>query len=327
MHEFSRPVVGYEPLVSVIIPTYNGERYISETLKSVVEQTYPNLEIIVVDDASTDGTLEALKPFIRQIKLVERKVNGGVAAARNTGIKASSGDIVALLDQDDLWLPERLSKGVEAFFAKPGAGLVAVNTFIENEMTGDRARCWKRVVRTGDRVTKRLLAENFICSAGVLISRRALDEVGLFDEAFYGADDYDMWYRIARHFDFVILEEPLAVWRYRPSSLSSDTRRMLKDVIYFYDKVLEVEERPEERRIAAGRRSELMFKLGLVQSLQGDDAAARKTFKALRITGAPSLEASLAIGIHSVSPALFRTLRRFRSHRKPPVPVELELVI
>ncbi|MCL5291942.1 MAG: glycosyltransferase [Actinobacteria bacterium] len=315
----------FEPLVSAIIPVYNGAAYICETLESVLSQTYPKLEVVVVNDASTDESAGLLHQYGERITYIERPVNRGVAASRNAGVAASHGDLVAFLDQDDLWLPERISRGVEAFFANPKAGLVAANTYVQEGE--NRIACWRRVVRTGDRITKRLLADNFICSAGAMVSRRALDEVGFFDESFYGADDFDLWYRIAGKFEVVLIDEPLAVWKRRPSSLSSNTERMLKDIVNVYNKILSVEENDEEREIAAHRRLELLFKLGIVQSLSGDDGAARETFRQVAELGAPSFEAGLAIRLHAISPALFRFARSFRAGRGPELPIDIELVV
>lgn len=297
------------PLVSAIIPTHNAAAFIGETLESIFAQTYPNLEVIVVNDASTDETASVLKPYRGRITYIERPRRQGPAAARNTAIAASSGDIVAFIDSDDLWLPERVSKGADAFIANPQAGLVATNVFVQDERTGNRRPCWKSVKRTGDRPTKRLLIENFICTSGTMVSRRALDEVGAFDESFAGAEDYELWYRIATRFDIELIEEPLVVWRYRPASLSSDPRRMLEHVVRFYEKVLATEEHAEERGVADRRRGEVLFKLGVANSLAGDEKAARVTFEKLAKVKAPSVEASLAIKIHRLSPSLFKVLR------------------
>ncbi|MCL4499637.1 MAG: glycosyltransferase [Chloroflexi bacterium] len=315
------------PLVSTVIPVYNGASYIEEALRSVFGQTYPNIEVIVVDDASTDETPSILKKHESRVTVVRRPANGGVSSCRNVGITASRGDLIAFLDSDDLWLPDHVARGAEAFFGHREVGLVAVNTLVENERAGTRSVIWTKVVRTGAPVTERLLRENFICTSSAMASRRALDVVGLFDEAFPAAEDYDLWYRIARHFEVVVVEEPLTVWRYRSSSFSSDSGRMIENVIHFYDKVLSIEESEEERAIAAERRLRCLFKLGIAQSLAGNDSAAKETFAKVVAEGAPSLEARIAIALHAVSPALFKVVRRLRGGRGTDVLAGMELVI
>ena len=110
-------------LVSVIIPVFNGERYLAEAIESALAQTYRPIEIVVVDDGSTDGTAEAVKPFIPPVRYVHQP-NGGTGAARNRGIEEARGDFFAFLDADDLWQPEKLALQMAAFEADPKADIV-----------------------------------------------------------------------------------------------------------------------------------------------------------------------------------------------------------
>src|SRR6266508_897311 len=109
-------------LVSVVIPNYNCGRFLEETLESVFAQAYPAVEVIVVDDGSTDDSLQVLEKYAGRVNVI-RQANQGVSAARNAGIRASHGELVALLDADDLWHPDKLAKQV-ALFANPAVGLV-----------------------------------------------------------------------------------------------------------------------------------------------------------------------------------------------------------
>ena len=112
-----------EPLVSVIIPTYNSSQYIKEAIDSVLAQTYKNFEIIVIDDGSTDNTKEVLAPYLSVIKYIYKN-NGGPASARNRGIKEANGEFVAFLDADDVWKPDRLARGVDILDQRPEVGLI-----------------------------------------------------------------------------------------------------------------------------------------------------------------------------------------------------------
>ena len=124
------------PTVSVVIPTYNYGRYICETIDSALAQTYKPLEVIVVDDGSTDDTRERLAAYSDRIRYILQK-NSGPAAARNTGIVAAQGEFVALLDSDDLWLPEKVERQVALYLREQDAGIVATQRFAIDE-TGQR---------------------------------------------------------------------------------------------------------------------------------------------------------------------------------------------
>ncbi|MCL4499638.1 MAG: glycosyltransferase family 2 protein, partial [Chloroflexi bacterium] len=138
-------VASQGPLVSVIIPFYNGEVYISEALDSALHQTYRNVEIIVVDDASTVDPKPRLASYGDRIFYIRRSSNGGVAASRNTGIRASHGEFIAFLDQDDLWLPERLARSVDELRNAPELGMVVTNTLIQDERRGVRTPHWRSI--------------------------------------------------------------------------------------------------------------------------------------------------------------------------------------
>jgi glycosyltransferase involved in cell wall biosynthesis len=112
-----------EPLVSVVIAAYNGAQYLPEAIDSALAQTYPKVEVIVVDDGSTDSTAEVVGAYGARVRYLYQQ-NAGTAAARNTGIQSAQGELIALLDQDDRWLPEKLARQVPLFFDEPRVGLV-----------------------------------------------------------------------------------------------------------------------------------------------------------------------------------------------------------
>ena len=117
------------PLVSCVVAVFNGERYLAESLQSVLAQTYPRLELIVVDDGSIDGTAQVIADFGRRVRCI-RETNSGLAAARNRGIAAASGDFLAFLDADDVWLPDKIARQMERFRTRPA--LEVSVTFIQN---------------------------------------------------------------------------------------------------------------------------------------------------------------------------------------------------
>ncbi|MEM7066397.1 MAG: glycosyltransferase [Cyanobacteria bacterium P01_B01_bin.77] len=200
------------PLISVVIPAYNCQTTIKNTLMSVFEQTYSTLEIIVIDDGSTDATLDILKTLDDDRLTVLTQANAGVSASRNCGIRHASGEFVALLDSDDLWLPNKLADQLEA---------------LQNESQAAVAYSWTdyideagEFVRKGyychfqGKVHRQLLLGSFLESgSNPLIRRRALEAVGGFDESLRTCEDWDLWIRLSLYYSFVVV--PMVHVKYR----------------------------------------------------------------------------------------------------------------
>jgi glycosyltransferase involved in cell wall biosynthesis len=200
-----------EPRVSVIVPAYNMAEYTVETIESLRAQTYPDVEIIVVDDGSTDGTAMALERFGDSIIRL-RQENRGACAARNRGFRASTGELVAFLDCDDLYHPEKVERFVAWFRDHPGVGMVYSPEYLidENgEIVGENR---PRRPHSGE-VFSRLLRRNFVGSSTPIVRREALDEVGLWDEAIFTTADWDLWLRIARRCLVGYIDDPLSYSR------------------------------------------------------------------------------------------------------------------
>lgn len=213
-------------MVSVIIPTYNRERYICEALESVFAQTYPEFEVIVVDDGSTDNTEEALKSYLDRIKYIY-KSNGGPASARNAGMKASKGKYVAFLDSDDLWLPNKLQLQVTFLEAHPDYAMVVS----DYDFIGERKVKYLKKPRVSFECTLLdLLDGNRIATATAMIRREVFDTIGLFDEdpAIIALEDYGMWLRVAQLSKIAYLHAPLAKYRMHPSNISKDISLLLE---------------------------------------------------------------------------------------------------
>jgi len=217
-----------EPLVSVVIATWNTGRYLPETLDSALSQTWPRTEIIVVDDGSTDDTAARIEPYRSRIRYLERE-HGGLAAARNAGVAVAQGDYIALLDADDLWTPDKLSVQLEVAARHPDSGLIACDgvefegeTPLRLSLLG--GALGHLIHEEGAREVsgqfhRVLLDTNPIaCPAQTLIPRRVLDAVGPFIDS--GGQDYACYLRIAQRFPITLHRDSLVRCRYRPESMS-----------------------------------------------------------------------------------------------------------
>lgn len=181
------------PLVSVIIPTYNRAHLVQRAIRSVLRQSYSDYEIIVVDDGSTDSTREIVQEAFPEIAIVSQS-RTGVSAARNTGIRHSRGELLAFLDSDDEWLPEKLSRQVNLYGCK---GTEFICHTDEIWMRNGETVSQKGIHRKqGGKFFERALERCLISPSSVMISRDLLDKVGRFDPELPAAEDYDLWLRI-----------------------------------------------------------------------------------------------------------------------------------
>lgn len=216
------------PLVSVIIPTYNHARFVVQAVQSVLAQTYPHVEVIVVDDGSTDETAQVLEPFAGRIKVV-KQANGGVAAARNHGFTFAQGHYLTFLDADDLFLPEKLARDVALLEADPAVGVAYCSWFYVAE-DGEQVLGELRPRQNGD-LLEDLLLRRFHCVPGAATIRRtALEQVGLFDVNCAAAADTDLWVRLAyAGYRFASVDEPLFRYRSVAGSMSRQLTRQEQD--------------------------------------------------------------------------------------------------
>jgi glycosyltransferase involved in cell wall biosynthesis len=213
-------------LVSVVIPTYNRRHLVVEAIESVLAQTYRPLEIIVVDDGSTDGTEEELSRFKDKLRYL-RQENRGPSAARNLGIRAATGEFVALLDSDDLWEPAKIEKQVALMERSPQVGVVFCEIQRLNVTTGETVvRHCPRDLR-GD-LRRELLRRNCVIGSdsAVVVRRACFDQIGVFDEGLQQAEDWDLWIRISRHFHYDFVAEPLVTIRTHGDNLHQQVRVM-----------------------------------------------------------------------------------------------------
>ena len=195
--------------VSVIIPTFNRASMLQEAVASVLAQDYDRFELIVVDDGSTDNTEEVLAAF-PDISLVQQR-NLGVSAARNAGIQRASGELIAFLDSDDLWLPQKLSVQV-AFFQKHPTALICQTEEIWKK-NGRRIYPKNRHIKQSGMIFERAVALCLVSPSAVMMRKALFDTVGLFDETLPACEDYDLWLRISCRFPIHLIDTPLVIKR------------------------------------------------------------------------------------------------------------------
>lgn len=223
------------PKVSVVIPVHNGMKYLPETLDSVIKQTFQDFEVIVVDDGSSDETpnwvASCQDPRVRLVQ----QPNQGTPGARNNGIANAKGDYIAFLDADDIWKPTKLEKQVRTLNMRPKVGLVytwmslidqdgqSVGRTLSSSIEG---YVWPQVV------------ENCRISGGSLhmIRRACFDKVGGFALDLRFAEDWEMLIRLAEHYEFAPVNEPLVLYRQHPNNKSKNCEGMRRDFTVILDR-------------------------------------------------------------------------------------------
>ena len=237
------------PTVSVIIPAFNSARFIGEAIGSVLSQTRPAEEIIVVDDGSTDSTRDIVQAL--PVKYVYQK-NAGPSAARNAGIRAAAGDFLAFLDADDIWLPHKLAVQLQGFASYPEAGFsfsTVWNLYDGTDTKITRAPYYPpRLVRWLNKsgissgmacgsVYELLLQKNCVATSSVVVRRSLVERAGEFDIRLWGAEDYEYWIRLARIAPAVFIDPPVCRYRIVEDGLSGEWEARYER---FYDTAVQV---------------------------------------------------------------------------------------
>jgi GT2 family glycosyltransferase len=213
------------PLISVIIPVYNGEKTIKETINSVLSQTVFDFELIVINDGSQDRTLEVVSDIPDPRIKIFSYPNAGVAASRNRGLLHSCGQFIAFLDADDLWTSNKLEAQLKALQENPKAGVAYSWSNFINE-SNQLLQPGRRLTWDGD-VYSKILVINFLeHGSNPLIRREALEAVGPFEESLPPADDWDMWIRLAAKYPFVLVTAPQILYRVSTSSQSTNVSKL-----------------------------------------------------------------------------------------------------
>jgi glycosyltransferase involved in cell wall biosynthesis len=222
------------PKVSVIIPVYNAEKFLSETIESVIAQTYPDWEIIAVDDGSTDRSLEILRKYEQRLPSkihVITQRNSGVSIARNNAIAIAKGEYIAFLDHDDLWLPEKLEKQVELLDSNKELGLVYSDSYIIIDEEGDfeKNTYSQNIKPFRGNVLNELLYANFIPLLTAIIRKEVLNKVGMFNPKYKICEEYDLFLKIAEYYPVDFIEQPLAKYRVHDENFSRNIEILVNE--------------------------------------------------------------------------------------------------
>jgi glycosyltransferase involved in cell wall biosynthesis len=293
------------PLVTFIIPTHNYGRFLPEAINSALAQTYPNFELIVVDDGSTDNTPELVAPLQGRLRYI-RQEQSGPSAARNAGIRVAGGELIAFLDADDIWLPRKTAAQARFLLEHPEIGLVCGLT----RSTGDQERNQPGNRRRSGRARRKLITlkagvafddlflshRNYIATSTVMLRRQCLDLVGHFEESLSRVEDWNLWLRVARHFGIARLPEVVALHRFHTSNLALDRETMRQAVFDNLGRICSLF--PDAARWRQLVASRLYVKHGLQDIYQGRLQDARRNLRrairdrALNVTAYPLLLAA-----------------------------------
>lgn len=219
------------PIVSVVIPAYNAAWCVRKAIDSVLAQDYRDFEMIVVNDGSTDDTAPVLASYGSAIRVVDQ-ANGGMSNARNAGIRAARGELIAFLDSDDWWLPTKLGRQVALMHERPELGFCSCAARVE-DTEGRLLNLWECPAWQGTFLVHLFKSGADVpgsCSA-VLARRHLVQAVGAFDETLRGAEDPDLWIRLAAISEYACLPEPMAVVLRRPGSVSRNLEAMRESTI------------------------------------------------------------------------------------------------
>lgn len=230
------------PLVSVIIPTFNRAHMIKKTIESVLEQSFEDWELIIVDDASSDNTEEIVQNYIKndsRLSYIRHDMNMGGSAARNSGIGKSNGNFIALLDDDDRWHPDKLKLQINLFNKYQDSGLIYSGFNYVDYITGTVIK--KVMPEYQGNLKSVLLKKNIIGSPTPLIKKECFKYSGLFDVNLFSCQDWDMWLRISMSHTFRFVNESLADVTMHGRQISSDLKSKIKSrqqiIVKHYDEL------------------------------------------------------------------------------------------
>jgi glycosyltransferase involved in cell wall biosynthesis len=234
-----------KPLVSVVIATYNMAEYVPLAVRSVLDQIYKNIEVIIIDDGSTDETREVVKPYLNDVRVRYLfQENKGQAVAKNCGVRESRGEYVAFLDGDDMWAPEKLDVQIPLFSKSEAVGVIYSRVLYVDEK-GKELRVADNELFRG-RVSGPLLIRNFIGFGTCVVKRECFDRCGGFKEHVRMGVDYDLWLRFSTQYEFDYVDRPLLYYRLWGGQMSNNYKNrylngieIMKDFLREYPGVVD----------------------------------------------------------------------------------------
>ena len=265
------------PQISIIIPTYNSSKFIKRTIKSVLAQTFTNWELLIVDDCSTDNTIELINEFIKtdnRIKLFKTTKNsGGPAYPKNIGFKFSNGEFIAYLDHDDEWLPNKLTEQINTFtnLLENNIGLVACGAYLINNSNKNFG--FFVPIKRKNPFPEILLRNPIYSNSSVLLKRTVIESVGPRDENMKYSEDWDMWIRIAKA-GYNISYIPKPLFRYyfhKENATKTSTYIKIKDAEYVFNKQKDLYLKYNYAHIG-------LFRLGVMYFLSNNSQKSRECF-------------------------------------------------
>jgi glycosyltransferase involved in cell wall biosynthesis len=271
---------GTRPSVTAVIPCFNAARHVGEAIDSVLRQTGANVEIVVVNDGSTDDFDTAVAPFRSRITIVSQ-ANAGQGTARNRGIAEARTPYVAFLDADDRWRPDKTARQVAFLETHPECGLVHTARAIigvNGEGVPESPLAPEPVRPARGQCLVELIAGNSIIVSSVMVRRSLLDEVPFATDV-SGVEDWDLWVRLAARTRFEYLDEPLTEYRVHDTNFSWDRRVMASATVRLMDGVLRRERDGDVRRAARAHRHQAILEAAHLEYERGRHLEARRWFR------------------------------------------------
>ncbi|SKB12237.1 Glycosyl transferase, group 2 family protein [Planktothrix sp. PCC 11201] len=250
-------------LISVIIPVYNAELTIKETIESVLNQTFKDWELIIIDDGSQDSTVRIIREIEDSRIRIFSYSNAGLASSRNRGIDHAQGEYITFLDADDLWTPDKLEAQFQALQEHPEAA-VAYSWTDYIDQSSQFLHSGRQITINGD-VYEHLLVNNFLENgSNPLIRKQALNQVGEFDTSLKAGEDWDMWLRLAADYQFVVVTRPQILYRVSTGSMSSQIKNQERECLKVIEKAFKFAPeslQPLKRKTLAELYKYLMWKI------------------------------------------------------------------
>jgi len=292
--------------VSVVIPAFNKANLTIKTIESVLCQTYENIEVIVVDDGSTDDTKNKLQLFGDRIHYIYKQ-NGGACSARNVGIKQATGEYIALIDCDDVFDSEKIAKSVECLEKNPDCGFIYTGAYFINGNGDVISEHRISGCSASGLIASRLILQNFICNSTVIVRKECFREVGYFDEKIFIPADWDMWLRLSEKYKAAYIDEKLTSYRVTDSYTVSNMEMGINETVYVLNKAFS-----RNKHLSSGLKkrclSNVYIPYGINYAVMRDFKKSRETLLKAVLNKPYSLSGLLFWGGVLFAPKLFRKI-------------------